>query len=80
MSTIVYCTGQIVEATFAADPIEGAVSCPSGWVTAAYVPPFDVSQIDPLVFSEFFLAGFVLFLTPYAAAWGLAQLVKAVRS
>lgn len=74
MSTIVYCTGEIIEGATA-----GSVSCPTGWVTAAYAPPFDVSQIDPLVFSEFFLAGFCLFLTPYAAAWGLAQLVKAIR-
>lgn len=79
MSTIAYCTGQIVEAEFQGQPIVGSVSCSTGWITAAYVPPFDVSQIDPLVFSGFFLAGFVLFLTPYSAAWGLAQIVKAIK-
>lgn len=73
MSSIVYCSGQIVSG------VDGSVSCPSGWITAAYVPPFDVSQIDPLVMSEFFIAGFILFLTPYAAAWGMAQIVKSIR-
>jgi hypothetical protein len=80
MSTIVYCSGQIVEAQFQGQPIVGSVSCPSGWITAAYVPPFDVSQIDPLVMSEFFGAGFVLFITPYAAAWALSILLKPLRS
>lgn len=79
-STIVYCTGEITEAaTSSGQTVVGGVACPSGWVTAAYAPPFDVSQIDPVVLSGFFLAGFALFLTPYAAAWGMAQIVNAIR-
>jgi hypothetical protein len=54
-------------------------TCSSGWVQSLYIPPFDPSQIDPLVCTQLFGAGFLLYLTPWATAWGLTQLVKAIR-
>ena len=53
--------------------------CSTGWVQVAHVPPFDSSQIDPSVVTALFGAGFLLYLTPWAVAWGLTQLVKAIR-
>lgn len=53
--------------------------CSSGWVNVVYAPPFDPSQIDPLVVAAMFGGGFVLYITPWAAAWGFSQLLKLLR-
>jgi len=41
--------------------------------------PFDASQIDPEICTQLFGAGLMLYLTPWAAVWGLKQIVKAIR-
>ena len=41
--------------------------------------PFELSQIDPSVATAMFGAGFGLFITPWATAWGFSQLLKLLR-
>lgn len=55
-------------------------TCSSGWVQSFYILPFDPAQIDPMIATELFVAGFLLFLTPWATAWGLKQLLKSIRN
>jgi hypothetical protein len=57
----------------------GTARCPSGWLTQASVAPFDLSQIDPVVATAMFGAGFALLITPWATAWGFYQLLKLLR-
>ena len=58
---------------------DGTALCPSGWLTQVATAPFDLSQIDPTVATAMFSAGFALFITPWATAWGLSQLMKLLR-
>lgn len=69
------------EAEIAVTNINGVdvPTCSSGWVQSLYILPFDPSQIDPIVATELFFAGFLLFVTPWATAWGLKQVVKSIR-
>jgi hypothetical protein len=53
--------------------------CPSGWIEVAQVIPFDSSQIDPTVVTALIGAGFLLYLTPWAAAYGFSSLLKMLR-
>lgn len=53
--------------------------CSTGWQQVAYAPPFDSSQIDPLVVVAMIGAGFLLYLTPWAAAYGFSSLLKLLR-
>lgn len=53
--------------------------CPSGWIQVAHVPPFDSSQVDPAVVTALIGAGFLLYLTPWAAAYGFSSLLKMLR-
>lgn len=67
---------------FCESPIEfesGQPVCTTGWIQAAYVPPFESSQIDPSVVAALIGAGFLLYLTPWAAAFGFSSLLKALR-
>jgi hypothetical protein len=43
------------------------------------VPVFQSSDIDPTVVVSMYSAGFMLFLVPFAAAWGVAQMLKLLR-
>ena len=80
MATIIYCTGALSQAKQAnGQDIIGVLRCSSGWVQAAYAPPFDPSQIDPVVVAGMFGGGFILYLTPWAAAWGASQMLKLLR-
>jgi len=58
---------------------DGSPVCPTGWLTQIATVPFDVSQINPEVATAMFGAGFALFITPWAAAWGVTQILKLVR-
>ncbi|MAY15262.1 MAG: hypothetical protein CMI06_07990 [Oceanospirillaceae bacterium] len=58
---------------------DGSPVCPSGWLTQIATVPFDVSQINPEVATAMFGAGFALFITPWAAAWGISQMFKLLR-
>jgi hypothetical protein len=57
----------------------GTARCPSGWLIQQSTAPFDISQIDPSVATAMFGSGFVLFITPWATAWGFSQLLKLLR-
>lgn len=59
--------------------VDGAPMCSTGWHTQVAVAPFDISQIDPAVATACFTAGFVLAITPWATAFGAAQLLKAIK-
>lgn len=59
--------------------VDGAPDCSTGWHTQVAVAPFDMSQIDPVVATAFFTAGFGLAIVPWAAAFGCAQLLKAIK-
>jgi hypothetical protein len=58
---------------------DGSPTCSTGWVTQVASVPFDLSQIDPSVATAMYGAGFALFITPWATAWGLSQLLKLLR-
>lgn len=53
--------------------------CSTGWIQIQAVPPFSTSQIDPSVVAALFGGGFVLYITPWAIAWGASQLLKLIR-
>lgn len=72
MLTIV-CDGTITQTA------EGAATCSTGWVTQLAPIPFDPSAIDPTIVAGMFGAGFMLFFTPWAVAWGFSSLLKCVR-
>ena len=59
--------------------ILGYAQCSTGWYQQPAVAPFELSQIDPQVATAMFAAGFVLLITPWAAAWGFSQLIKLLR-
>ncbi len=58
---------------------DGSPMCSTGWAVQVASIPFDLSQIDPSVATAMFSAGFALFVTPWATAWGLSQLMKLLR-
>ena len=67
------------ESQLLTDEATGQPLCTTGWIQAPYVPPFDSSQIDPSVVSALIGAGFLLYLTPWATAWGLSALLKLLK-
>lgn len=73
MPSVIVCDGVI---SVLAD---GSTSCSTGWTTQVATVPFELSQIDPAVATAMFGAGFALFITPWATAWGLSQLLKLLR-
>lgn len=40
---------------------------------------FDITTIDPATATALYTAGFLLIITPWAAAWGFSQLLKLTR-
>lgn len=60
--------------------LDGAATCSTGWMTQVASIPFDASSIDPSVVAAIFGAGFLLFFTPWAFAFGISILLKSVRS
>jgi len=81
MAQLPYCDGtiQVVSGPSAPFACVPSSTGSGAWLFKDTPLPFDITQIDPVVFSEFFFAGFCLCLTPYAAAWGMAQIVIAIR-
>lgn len=57
----------------------GYPECSTGWVAQVATVPFDASQIDPIVATSLFTGGFILCLTPWAAAYGLKHLLRPVK-
>lgn len=58
---------------------QGEPICSTGWVQQVHVAPFSISDIDPSVATAMFAGGFLLFLVPWASAWGFTQLLKMIR-
>ena len=73
MSSVATCEGTITVL------LDGSPTCSTGWLTQIAAAPFDHSQIDPAVATAMFGAGFALFIVPWAAAWGVSQILKLVR-
>jgi hypothetical protein len=82
MAQSLMCVGRIVVATGQNAPFQ-CLKLDSNalgtWVFYDTALPFDGSQIDPHVVAGLFGGGFLLYLTPYAAAWGASQLIKLLR-
>ena len=56
--------------------------CESGWITVEHyevTPPFDLTTLDPVVMTGMFGAGFVLFIVPWAAAYGAKQMLSLLK-
>jgi len=73
MALTLACEGVISEGQ------EGAATCSTGWISQLSSIPFDASQIDPLIATAMFGGGFALFIIPWAAAWGVSQILKLLR-
>ena len=73
MSSMLTCAGEITLNT------SSSPECLSGWTSQLASIPFDISQIDPSVATAIFGAGFGLFITPWAAAWGVSQIFRILR-
>lgn len=58
---------------------DGNPICESGWLTQIALVPFDISQIDPVVATAFFGAGFALPIAPWAASIGVKYLLSLIR-
>lgn len=57
----------------------GSALCSTGWVQQIAPVPFELSQVDPSVVGMMYGAGFVTFFVPWAAAWGVSQLLNMVK-
>ncbi len=72
MQTIV-CEGTITQSS------EGFATCSTGWLVQLASVPFDYSQLQPETVMTVFTAGFVLYLTGWAVAFGAAQMLNVIR-
>lgn len=59
---------------------DGAATCSTGWMTQVASVPFDASAIDPSIVAQLFGAGFLLYFTPWAFAFGISKLIHSVRT
>jgi len=73
MAELIVCEGIITKTA------EGAALCSTGWVSQLAPISFDPSQIDPTLATSMFGAGFGLFIVPWAAAWGVSQMLRLLR-
>lgn len=60
--------------------VDGAATCSTGWMTQLSSVPFDASAIDPSIVAQLFGAGFLLYFTPWAFAFGISKLIHSVRT
>lgn len=67
------CEGSITQSS-------GDLICSTGWITQLASLPFDASQIDPLLATSLLTGGFLISLVPFATAFGISSLLKAIRS
>ncbi len=83
MSQSAYCLGVIKTVVGPSSPFQcyadTSYTTLGNWVYYNTTLPFDASQIDPQVVAAMFGGGFVLFVTPWAAAWGASQMLKLLR-
>ncbi len=73
MSYVLVCEGAVSVNS------DGSPTCSTGWQVNAHVAQFDASQIDPAVATAMFGGGFALFIVPWAAAWGISQILRLLR-
>jgi hypothetical protein len=72
MSNLLTCNGAI---TYSA---QGYADCLAGWTVVQYVPPFAITDIDPLVFVTYVGSGFFLLLPLYVAIIGGRVILKSI--
>lgn len=73
MQLTLACSGTITQ------NVDGFATCSTGWSSQLAHVPFELSQIDPSVATAMFGAGFALFITPWATAFGAKQLLKLLK-
>lgn len=71
--TTIFCSGDIV-----IDP-NGVPLCSTGWLSQAFVPPFEPTQIDPVVATTLVIAGLSVVAIPGGAAWGIAIILRSIK-
>lgn len=80
---VAYCDGVIIEVGGPAAPFRCANAADNliagKWIFYNSSVPFDASMIDPVIVAQLFGAGFLLFLTPWAAAYGFKSMLKMLR-
>jgi Na+-driven multidrug efflux pump len=63
-----------------AQNVDGSPVCTGGtWQFINYVPPFDVSQLDPTEISAAFAAGFSVVSVPIIFAVGVSSILNTIR-
>jgi|TARA_R110000737_G_C14613111_1_gene491377 hypothetical protein len=72
MSSILVCSGVVTI-------VDENPRCDEGWTTSTHVAPFQISDLDPIVMTGMFATGFVLFIVPWAAAYGAKQLLSLLK-
>jgi hypothetical protein len=72
VATIAICQGII-------DNRNDRAICDTGWEVAAHVAPFNITDVDPVVFVTYLGSGFFLMLPLWAATIGLRTLIHAVK-
>lgn len=78
---VLLCSSNLTQAAtdISADTIAGVLSCSGGWTVVDYVPPFDPSQLQPQVVAALFGGGFLLYLVPWACAYGFKSILSMLR-
>jgi hypothetical protein len=70
---VLQCVGEVTVAS------DGAALCSGVWNLIPVPEPFDITLVDPEVYAQFFIAGFVLVGTIWGAALGIRLLLKSIR-
>lgn len=72
MSGLLHCPGDLI--------IQGgAPSCSVDWVSVPYIPPFDLSQLDPTVLGQAFGAGFTLVASFMLMSMGIRTFLNFIK-
>lgn len=79
MAYVAYCLDPVIVGDVAGVDSPTVPQCLSGWVTAAYAPPFDPSQVDITVCLALISAGASLYAIPWAVSFGAGQILKFIR-
>jgi len=72
MSSSIICDGLVTQSG------AGAAQCATGWSVVEYALPFQITDVDPVVFAAYVGAGFFILLPLYAAVIGCRVLIKSI--
>jgi hypothetical protein len=70
---VLQCVGDVSVAS------DGAALCSGVWGLIPVPEPFDITGVDPSIFAQFFIGGFVLVGTIWGAAFGIRLLLNSIR-